>query len=681
MTSRSQAEHPQDDQGTDPQQSNKRTQRRRWLRWGKSSKSETARLHRGVVASRRFLSEVNYPHNIHPALVPGVSVEDQKVRYGLDKLIVSVVGALIIAFVIWGVAKPDQVLNVSTAALDWVMANFGWLFTVIAAGLLVVLLTLAFSRYGRIPLGLDGTKPQYSTASWAAMLFAAGIGIGIIFFGPFEPMQYFLQPRPGTVDAATSEAITYAMTQAAIHWGFNAWAIYAIVGLAVGYVSFRRGRLPLMSSILEPLFGTKTKSPAARIIDGLAIITTLFGTASALGIGALQIAHGTEIVTGWSRGGNALAIGIIVVLTVGTIISAVSGVAKGIRKLSNINMVLSVGLAVFFFVVGPTAFLMNAIPSVMINYVSELPHALSANMLESKEMKTFLSSWTTFYWAWWVSWAPFVGVFVAKISRGRTIRQFILGVLFIPSTIIIVAFTVLGGTAIWLQRTTGDIAKDGTIESLPKPEEIFFVVLDHLPGAGIVAPVIIGVLAIFFITTADSASIVNSQMSQGGNPNPNRLITAFWAVCMAGIAVVMLLTGGDNTLQGLQNLVTITALPFAVILVLMCVSLVKDLRSDPIAIRGRFEEKALENAVVQGVSEYGDNFSLTIAPTTPESEFAAGAGFDSADEEVTEWYARTDEDGNPIGYDYETGEYLDENGDPLPADEQETQTGDAEEDE
>jgi len=633
--------------------------------------------------AKRFLDEVNYPHSIHPALVPGVSVEDQKVRYGVDVPILVTVGVLIVGFVTWGIIAPQQVLDVSGAALGWVMANLGWLFNVLAIAMVLLLLVIALSRYGRIPLGLDGEKPQYGTASWAAMLFAAGIGIGIIFFGPYEPLTYYLSPRPGApYDAGSMNAMKGAIAQSALHWGVNAWAIYAIVGLAVAYISYRRGRVPLMSSIVSGLWGGDSTSIPSRIIDALAIIATLFGTAASLGIGALQIARGVEIVSGIGPTGNTVAMVIIMVLTIGTIASAVSGVAKGIRWLSNINMVLSVGLAIFFFVVGPTVFLVNIVPGAITEYFGTLPEMLAANMSEGEAMQTFLSSWTTFYWAWWVSWAPFVGVFVAKISRGRTIRQFVLGVLLIPSSIIVLAFAILGGTAIWLQRrastldadgnTTGvadpgaAIAPDGTADSLPLPAEIFFTVVDRLPGGGIVAALVIVVLAIFFITTADSASLVNSQMSQRGNPEPNRLVTAFWVLCMSGIAVVILLFGGENALSGLQNLVVVTALPFAVILVLMAVALMKELRHDPMAIRDRYQAAAVENAVRHGVAEYGDHFALAIEPTAPDSEYATGGEFDSTAPEVTEWYARTDEDGNPIDYDYDRGVYLDEEGNPLP---------------
>ncbi|MDO5634611.1 MAG: BCCT family transporter [Micrococcus sp.] len=607
-----------------------------------------------------MLKEMNYPHGIHPALVPGVSVEDQKIRYRVDYLLVSLVGVAVIGFVAWGILQPDTVLEYSGNALTWVMQNLGWVFTIVASGMFILLLVLAFSRYGRIPLGLDDEKPEYSTLSWAAMLFAAGIGIGLIFFGPYEPLSYYLSPRPGAYEAATEEAVKGAMAQAAMHWGINAWAIYGIVGLAVAYVSFRRGRVPLMSSILAPLMRGGTSSPGARIIDGLAIIATLFGTAASLGIGALQIARGVEIVSGIGRTGNAVAIIIIMVLTIGTIISAVSGVAKGIRILSNINLVFAIGLALFFFIIGPTTFLLNIIPGVIMEYVASMPDMLGANMSDGAETAAFISAWTVFYWAWWVSWAPFVGVFVAKISRGRTIRQFVLGVLFIPSSIIVLAFAIIGGTTIWLQRETGEIAPDGTADSMPAPAEIFYRVLDLLPGASIIAPVVIVMLAIFFITTADSASLVNSQLSQRGNPEPKRLITAFWALCMAGIAVVMLLTGGDTALQGLQNLITVTALPFSVIIILMAVALVRELRHDPMAIRDRYERWAVEKAVRHGVAEHGDNFALAVQETAPDSEQATGADFDSHAEEVTEWYARTDEDGQPVDYDYERGEYVDD---------------------
>ncbi|KAA9395343.1 BCCT family transporter [Kocuria coralli] len=627
--------------------------------------AETPTVRRGTYQpgfARTFLDEINYPHNIHPALVPGVSVDDQKYRFGVDRLVAGVAGALIVGFIAWGILSTETLTAASSAALTWTMGNMGWAFSILATALPLYLLYLAVSRYGRIPLGLDDDKPAYSTPSWAAMLFAAGIGIGIIFFGPFEPMTYFLSPRPGSVEPAAQEAMKLASAQAALHWGLNAWAIYALVGLAVAYTSYRRGRVPLMSSVFAPFFRDgKTDNLAGRIIDILAIIATLFGTAASLGIGALQIGRGVQIFTGWNTAGNTAALLIISVLTAGFIASAVSGVARGIRVLSNINMVLAIVLALFFFVVGPTAFLLNFIPSVFVTYFAELPTMLTASMADGPEMQEFLSSWTVFYWAWWVSWAPFVGVFVAKISRGRTIRQFVFGVLFIPSTIVVLAFTVLGGTAIRAQVDELAIAPDGTIDSLPAPEEIFFVVLDTLPSAGFMAAVVVLMLAIFFITTADSASIVASQMSQRGDPDPRKLITVFWGLCMAGIAIVMLLVGGESALTGLQNLITVTALPFTLIMFFMVFALHKDLRSDPLILRDQYRHWALDKAVRHGIDEHGDVFMIPVERASGDQEkWATAPDFDSTAPEYTQWYQRTDEDGNPLDYDYETGTYTGE---------------------
>ena len=636
-------------------------------------------------ATRSFLNQITYPHNIHPALVPGVAVDDQKVRYGVDKVVMGVAGTLIVAFIVWGVADTAALTATSTAALEWTMHNMGWAFNVLAIGLLFYLLYVALSRYGRIPLGLDNDEPAYSTASWAAMLFAAGIGIGIIFFGPFEPMTYFLSPRPGSADPATVDAMKKAAAQAALHWGLNAWAIYGLVGVAVAYASYRRGRVPLMSSVFAPFFRHgDTDNWAGKVIDMLAIIATLFGTAASLGIGALQIGRGVQIFAGLGPTGNGAALVIIAVLTAGFIASAVSGVSKGIRWLSNINMVLAVGLALFFFVVGPTAFLLNFVPSVVVTYFGELPNMLSASMSDGPEMQEFLSSWTTFYWAWWVSWAPFVGVFVAKISRGRTIRQFILGVLLIPSSIVVLAFTVLGGTAIHQQMQSDAIAPDGTAATLPAPEEIFFVVLDGLPGAGIMAGLVVVMLAIFFITTADSASVVASQMSQRGNPEPRKTVTVFWGLCMAGIAVVMLLIGGADALAGLQNLITVTALPFTVIVFGMVVAFHRDLRRDPMIIREKYSRWAIDKSVRHGIDEYGDDFTLSVEHASGKNrKWAAAADFDSAAPELTEWYRRTDEEGNPVAYDYETGQYTQEQElvRPGTSDPGDGTTGDAAEDE
>ncbi|HJE51629.1 MAG TPA: BCCT family transporter [Tessaracoccus flavescens] len=436
----------------------------------------------------------------------------------------------------------------------------------------------------------------------------------------------------------------------------NAWAMYAVVGLAVAYASYRRGRVPLMSAILAPLMKDyRSGSLTSRIIDSLAIIATLFGTAASLGLGALQISRGFQIVTGWQIALTTLALIVIGILTLGTIASAVSGVARGIKWLSNVNLVLAIGLALFIFIVGPTVFLINIIPGVLIDYFASIPAMSARTMSDSEAMQGYLTGWTTFYWAWWVSWAPFVGIFTAKISQGRTIRQYVLGVLFLPMTIIVVAFTIMGGTSIWLQRQSGIMAADNTAATMPPAEDTFFLMLSQLPGSQVVAPIIMVMLAIFFVTTSDSASLVNSQLAQSGNPQPRRSVTAFFALLMAGIAVVMLLMGGQTALTGLQNLITVTALPFSIILIVMVVALWKDLRSDPLILRGQYETWAVEKAVRRGIDEHGDNFTLAIEPTTEDTyDYGAGSHFESDAEEYTAWYQHTDEDGEPIEHEFET---------------------------
>lgn len=399
-------------------------------------------------------------------------MEEQRVRYRTDKITFGVAGALIVGFVVWGAVSTETLTQVASAALTGVVTYGGWVFTLLAAVVLLFLLYVGFSRYGRIPLGKDGEAPAYSMGSWIAMLFAAGMGVGLIFFGVYEPITYYMTPPPGRAEAETYQAMHSAMAQTIFHWGLQAWAIYALVGAAVGYAAYRRGRPLLMSAI----FGQRAHlTVGGRLIDTFAIIGILFATSASLGLGTLQIGSGLQIITGMSEVGNGLLIGIIAVLTCVFLISAVSGVAKGIRRLSNFNMVLAAIVAFFLFVAGPTVFLLNFIPSVVGTYFGEMFQMISMSASWGPEAEEFMRYWTLFYWAWWVSWAPFVGVFVARISRGRTLRQYVTVVLLAPTLICVLAFSIFGGTAIWLQRSGADIA------SAASPEEMLFLMLGALP--------------------------------------------------------------------------------------------------------------------------------------------------------------------------------------------------------
>lgn len=615
--------------------------------------SENAREWIGPRA-RRVLKEVNepYPHGLHPALVPGISVEEQRNRYGTDRLVFGVTAVLVLAFIGWGIVSTESLSKASKVALDWTVVNVGWLFTSVVAVILLFMVFIAISRYGRIPLGKDGEAPEYSKFSWIAMMFSAGMGIGIIFFGPLEPLTHYEHPAPGGPAAETPTAAVMALAQTFFHWGVGPWAIYGLVGAAVAYGAFRRGRVPLMSSILTALLGrNRVEGIPGRMVDMFAIVATLFGTSASLGIGAMQIGRGVEIVSGIGKLPNAALIAIIAVLTCCFIASAVSGVSRGIRLLSNINMVLALVLALFVFVAGPTLYILNLWPAAIMTYAQEFFHMLGMGPSFGPEAAEFSATWTIFYWAWWMSWAPFVGIFLAKISRGRKLREFIAYVIIMPTMVCMLTFGILGGTSIWLRQNGADISSTGPTE------EVFFHLLAALPLSQITPILGMVVIAIFFITSADSASLVMGTLSQRGNSHPSRPVTVFWGLAMMGISVVMLLVGGGGALKGLQNMIIVSAIPFALIMTLMMISFAKDLRSDPLVIRHEYAASALRQAVRQGVDRYGDDFSLAVRPTA-EGE-GAGADFDSHDSAVTDWYQRTDEDGEPIDYDYSTGTYAD----------------------
>lgn len=608
-----------------------------------------------TVRQRGRLSAVGlYPHDLHPGLVPGLSVEDQKNSFGIDKLVFSVTAIAIVSFIIWGVANPESVANVSASAYAWSMDNVAWLLNLVMSLGLFVMLFLAFSRFGAIPLGKDDEKPEFSRFSWVAMMFGAGIGVGIFFFGPSEPLAYFLSPPPHTAEPATPAALHQAMAQSHFHWGLAIWGLYALVGGALAYSTYRRGRPSLLSSTYRSLLGSKPHEGfVGRIIDMMAIIATLFGTAATLGLSATQISQGVQIISGASEITNNIVIMIIGVLGVCFIISAVTGVARGIRYLSNINITVTLCLIGFVFIFGPSLFLLNLIPSGIATYIDQYLPMMGKSLSWGQETIDFQGSWTAFYWAWWIAWTPFVGMFIARISRGRTLREFALITIAAPTFILILAFTIFGGAAINF-HLGGLPLFDGSAGN----EQVLFALFDQLPLNAITPFILILVLAIFFITSADSASVVMGTMSSKGNPEPNKLVVVFWGLCMMGIAVVMLLAGGVTTLTALQNLTILIALPFSVVLIFMTIGFIKDLMTDPAAIRRKYAAAAVQNAVVRGLEEHGDDFELSVC-TAPDGR-GAGANFDSSSEKLTDWYQRTDEHGNEIEFDHERGKWSDQ---------------------
>ena len=550
----------------------------------------------------------------HPALAqPRAAAADGGGR--LDTMVFGVAAVVSLAFVAWGFLSPSGLGSASGSALTWIEENLGWLFVLLASGFVVFVLWLAASRYGRIPLGRDGEEPEFRTVSWIAMMFSAGMGIGLMFFGVSEPLTHYVSPPPRTVDAETPEAVSTAMATTLFHWSLHPWAIYAVVGLAIAYGTFRRGRPQLISSAFAPLFGRRrTEGPIGKFIDVLAIFATLFGSAASLGLGTLQIGSGLEVL-GWAGDvGNGLLVVIIAVLTCAFVASAVSGVARGIQWLSNINMVLAVVLALFVFVVGPTVLILNLLPGTIGAYFADLAEMAGRTEASGGDaMAEWLRGWTVFYWAWWISWTPFVGLFIARISRGRTIRQFVSGVLLVPSVVSLVWFAIFGGAGIAAQRDGVDVAGQSTSEGQ------LFGVLDTYPLATLMTVLVMVLVAIFFVSGADAASIVMGSLSERGTLEPSRRTVVFWGVVMGAVAAIMLLVGGDEALTGLQNLTIIAALPFALVMVGLAVSLAKDLRSDPMVLRRTVADDVVEQAVVHGIRHHGDDFVLTVQ-AAPGSE-------------------------------------------------------------
>ncbi|HZG89599.1 MAG TPA: BCCT family transporter [Pseudonocardia sp.] len=532
-------------------------------------------------------------------------------RYPIDKVIFGVAAVLTVAFVVWGIASVESLSTVSGAVLSGVMTGGGWAFVLAASGFVVFALWVAFSRYGKIPLGADGEATEFRTVSWIAMMFSAGMGIGLMFYGVGEPLAHFTSPPPGTVAAGTPEALDVALATTLFHWTLHPWAIYAVVGLAIAYSTFRRGRRQLISSAFAPLLGeTRTEGGFGKAVDILAIFATLFGSAASLGLGTLQIGAGLQL-NGVPELGSTLLVVIIVFLTICFVASAVSGVAKGIQWLSNINMVLAGVLALVVFVAGPTILILNLVPTAIGDYFGDLAQMAARTAATGGDATAeWLSGWTVFYWAWWISWTPFVGMFIARISRGRTIRQFVVGVMLIPSAVSLIWFAIFGGAAIQLQRSGTDLASQDV-------EGQLFGLLDSFPLGGLLSIIAMLLVAIFFVSGADAASVVMGTLSQRGTIQPSRWVVIFWGVLMGAIAAIMLIVGAasgeeDNALSGIQTITIITAAPFALVMVVLCVALAKDLYHDPMMQRDRRAALAVEQAVEHGRRTYGDEFVVSV---------------------------------------------------------------------
>jgi choline/carnitine/betaine transport len=490
----------------------------------------------------------------------------------IDRVVFGTAAAAIAAFVLWGVLASENMASVVSTAFAQVIESTGWVFVLASTGFVVLALILALSRYGSIRLGKDDDRPEFSTGSWIAMLFAAGMGIGLVFWGVAEPLYHLAGPPLDQAEPNSVESGQLALQYAVFHWGLHPWAMYAVIALAMAYAVFRKGRPNLVSSAVVPLIG-EHRTGVRRAVDILAIFATVFGAATSLGLGALQINSGLASAYGVPQS-TTVALVVVAALVVLYVLSAASGVHKGIKLVSNANVILAGVVAAFLFVFGPTIYILNTISEVGGNYLSQL---LSMSFTTGASGgQEWMAGWTLFYWAWWVSWTPFVGTFIARISRGRTIREFVACVMIVPTIVSVVWFSILGGTAINLELGGG--AALGQALTDTGAEGALFSLLGEFPLAALTATLVVVLITLFFVSSADSASLVLGMLSQQGTVTPRRALVIGWGCAIGGVAMALLMAGG---LAAMQSATILVSTPFLVVLIAICVNLVRELRQEP----------------------------------------------------------------------------------------------------
>ncbi|MFM2587848.1 BCCT family transporter [Vibrio sp. TBV020] len=483
-------------------------------------------------------------------------------------------GAIILFLIALLIAEPET----AKAALDgmkWqVIGNFDSFFMWSANLFVVFCFTLIVSPYGKIRIGGNDAKAEHSTLSWMSMLFAAGMGIGLMFWGVAEPLAYFTgwYETPLGVEAYSPEAAKLALGATIYNWGLHGWAIYAIVALSLAFFTFNKGMPLSIRSIFYPILGDRTWGWFGHIVDIVAVLATLFGLATSLGLGAQQAASGINHVFG-TDGGIGMQLAVIAVITLLATISVIRGIDGGVKVLSNVNMVVALALLIFVTIAGGLVGI-KAIPTALMGYIENF---IPLSNPHGREDETWMQGWTVFYWAWWISWSPFVGMFIARISKGRTIREFVVAVLFIPTTVIVIWMAIFGGIAIdQVANKVGEIGMNG----LKDITLSLFHTYDALPMSSLLSVVSIGLIMVFFITSSDSGSLVIDSITSGGKvdaPVPQRV---FWATIGGAIAAVLLWVGGTESIQALQAGTVSMALPFAFILLMMCWSLLLGLRTE-----------------------------------------------------------------------------------------------------
>jgi len=505
----------------------------------------------------------------NPAVPPEIGARSGPERT-IDPVVFGVSTTVVLGVLAFSLLNPESATTVFLGTQNWIVTHLAW-FLVGGVGLFLwVPIGLGISRFGRVRLApSDDEAPEFPRLTWLAMLFSAGMGIGLLFYGVAEPILHFSAP-PGT-PAGPAEAAREALQISLFHWGLHAWGIYALTGLALAYFHYRRG-LPLaMRSTLQPVLGVWTHRWPGKLVDVLAVFGTLFGLATSLGLGAMQINAGLAHLFAVPEN-VGVQVGLIAIITVCATLSLISGLGNGIRRLSELNVSLAALLCIFILLAGPTGFVLLSLLDLMGSYVMALP-ALTLGYGPGDV--DWQKSWTLFYWAWWISWAPFVGIFVARISRGRTVREFVFGVLGVPTLATAVWFAALGGAALETElHGAGGIA---TAVGANVATAIY-ALLEQLPLSGVGSGLAVVVVALFFVTSSDSGSYVIDTLASGGHPDPPVWQRVFWATTEGLVAAVLLTVGG---LQALQSAAINTGLPFCAVLVVATYCLIRGLLAEP----------------------------------------------------------------------------------------------------
>ncbi|GKW47429.1 BCCT family transporter [Planococcus sp. NCCP-2050] len=482
---------------------------------------------------------------------------------------------LVLLAVGYGAFAPDNFAEVTGNIEGFLTTSFGWYYLLIVSVMVLFCLFFLISPMGQIRLGKDNDKPEFSFGTWIAMLFSAGMGIGLVFWGAAEPLSHFAID-PATAEPGTAEAFKESMRFTFFHWGIHAWAIYAVVALPLAYFQFRKGEPGLISATLKPIFGDKMNGPWGILVDVVAVFATAVGVATTLGFGTIQINEGLAFLFDGIPGDNfTVQLVIIAVVTVLFMISAWSGLSKGIKYLSNTNMVLAIALLVLVLILGPTLLILNMFTESVGGYFQNLIQMSFRSAPVNGENRAWIDGWTIFYWAWWISWAPFVGIFIARVSKGRTIRQFLFGVLMIPTFLSFIWFAAFGSTAIDVQNSGVDLTGLLTSETL-------FGVFNEVPLGVVLSIIAILLVTTFFITSADSATFVLGMQSTNGSLHPANAVKLTWGVAQSLIAVILLSAGG---LDALQTALIISAFPFSFIMLMMMGSFYKAINLEYKAIK------------------------------------------------------------------------------------------------